>query len=478
MSENERRDGVTLPTSTDEPAPKTVTRLELGFERILTPFERFVKNQAASGIVLFAAAVLAVLLANSDLAEPYRAFFEQHFGIVFENWRLEKTLLHWINDGLMALFFFLLGLEIKRELLAGDLREHRRAALVMIAALGGMLGPAAIYYALNTQGVAAEGWGIPMATDTAFAIGALALLANRVPRGLTAFLAALAIVDDIGAVLVIALFYSQDITPQALLWAGLMLAMLLAANRLGLRTAWPYFLGGAVVWYWVVQSGVHATVAGVLVAAVVPARPRYTPQAFSQRMDDLMDRFHRILQQERTTVLESDAQHALLDSVRDTARLATTPLQRWEEAWTVPVGILVLPIFAFANAGVTLDGQEFIQALTSDVTLGILLGLLGGKILGISLFTWLGLRTGLGRLPQGVRMPHIIGMSMLAGVGFTMSIFIAQLAFQDRPEFLAEAKLGILAVSLLALSAGMAWLAWVGPTGRLSGAGDKAQEAR
>jgi len=443
-------------------ASKTTTPLERGVERLLSPFDAFVHHQATSGILLFLATLAALGLANSPLQAAYHGLFEIRIGLFAESWRLEKSLLEWINEGLMALFFFLLGLEIKRELLAGELRDPKRASLVMLAALGGMLAPAALYLLMNPTGLASRGWAIPMATDTAFALGAMMLLGRRVPSGLVAFLAALAIVDDIGAVLVIALFYTQQLDLQALAWVGLFLGLLWLCNLMGFRQPLPYVVLALLVWYWVVHSGIHATVAGVLVAAAVPARPRYSPRRFRRRVATLLERFRRAEYEEQTAVLESERQHAMVQGVHQTARLATTPLQRWEEAWDVPVGLFVLPLFAFANAGVTLNAAELAKGLVSGVTLGVVLGLFLGKALGISLMTWFGLSARLGRLPDGVAQRHIIGMSLLAGIGFTMSIFISQLAFAGDPLLLAEAKLGILLVSLIAGSCGMAWLAWAG----------------
>jgi NhaA family Na+:H+ antiporter len=453
-------------TGSDEPRPssprqKTRTYLERGLERLLPPFEAFVHHQATSGVLLFGATLAALILANSPLQDLYSGMFEARLGLFAGDWRLEKSLLEWINEGLMALFFFLLGLEIKHELLVGELRDPKRAILVMLAALGGILAPAAVYLGFNTEGVPARGWAIPMATDTAFALGAMALLGRRIPRSLTAFLAALAIVDDIGAVLVIAVFYSHEVDLHALGWVVIFLGVLVLLNKVGVRQSLPYALVGVLVWYWVVHSGIHATVAGVLVAAAIPARPKYSPRSFRRRVATLMERFRRAGEEERTAVLESDEQHAMVQGVRHTARLATTPLQRWEETWELPVGVLVLPLFAFANAGVRLDTAGLSKGLVSSVTLGVVLGLFVGKAVGISVMTWLGLRSRLGRLPGDIDLRHVFGMALLAGIGFTMSIFIAQLAFGGDPRLLAEAKLGILAVSVIAGSAGLGWLAWI-----------------
>jgi Na+:H+ antiporter, NhaA family len=438
------------------------TKLERGLERLASPFEEFVRHQATAGVLLLVATVGALLLANSPFKDAYFSLFETRIGLFAGDWRLEKSLLHWINDGLMALFFFLLGLEIKRELLVGDLRAPRRALLVLLAALGGMLFPAALYFLINPEGVTSHGWAIPMATDTAFALGAMALLGSRVPRGLLAFVAALAIIDDIGAVLVIAIFYSQAIDWHALAWVGVLLGVLLLFNNLGVRQPLPYALAALLVWYWVVQSGIHATVAGVLVASAIPARPKYSPQRFRRRVATLLERFRRAERKGQDAVIESDQQHAMVQGVHQTAKLSTTPLQRWEDAWEIPVGVLVLPLFAFANAGVSLDAVELSKGLVSGVTLGVVVGLVLGKAAGISFMTWLGLRSRLGSLPDDLDLKHVLGMSLLAGIGFTMSIFIAQLAFDGNATLLTEAKIGILAASTIAGAAGLTWLAWVG----------------
>jgi NhaA family Na+:H+ antiporter len=237
---------------------------------------------------------------------------------------------------------------------------------------------------------------------------------------------------------------------------------MLLFNLMGFRQPLPYVALALLVWYWVVKTGIHATVAGVLVAVAIPARPRYSSRHFRRRVATLLERFRRVESEEQAPVLESDRQHAMVQGVHHSARLATTPLQRWEEAWDVPVGIFVLPLFAFANAGVSLDAAELAKALVSPVTLGVVMGLFIGKTLGITLMAWLALRTRLGRLPSGVDQRHTFGMSLLAGIGFTMSIFISQLAFADHPLLLAEAKLGILVVSLIAGTSGLGWLAWVG----------------
>ena len=325
-----------------------------------------------------------------------------------------------------------------------------------------MLVPAGIYAVINPDGVPANGWAIPMATDTAFALGAMTLLGARVPRGVIAFLAALAIVDDIGAVLVIALFYSKALDPAALLWVAGCLGALLILNSVGVKQVAPYAVGGVLVWYWVVQSGIHGTVAGVLVAAAIPARAKHSPRRFRRGVSTLMERFRRGDRDEQHAMLDSEAQHLIVQKLYRTAKRATTPLQRWEDALGMPVGIFLLPLFAFANAGLSFDRAASDAGFPSGITVGIVLGLVVGKAVGISSMTWLALRTGFGRLPDDTDIRHILGLSLLAGIGFTMSIFIAQLSFGEHPSLLTEAKLGIFLASIMAALCGLAVLAWVG----------------
>jgi NhaA family Na+:H+ antiporter len=443
-------------------AHKPQSRWERQFQRILTPFDAFVRHQATAGVLLIVATLAALVLANSGLKQAYVDLLDVQVGLSVGHWSIEKSLLHWVNEGLMALFFFLLGLEIKRQLLVGHLRDKRRALLVLCAALGGMLVPAGIYTVLNPNGVAVNGWAIPMATDTAFALGAMTLLGTRVPRSLVAFLAALAIVDDIGAVLVIAVFYSDALDPAALALAVGFFVALLTLNSAGVKHAVPYAVVGVLLWYWVVQAGVHGTVAGVLVAAATPARAQHSPRRFRRGVSSLMERFRRGDLDQQHAMLDSDEQHLIVQKLYRTAKLATTPLQRWEEALAMPVSVFLLPFFAFANAGLSFDLAMSDAAFPSSITIGIVLGLVVGKAVGISSMTWLAIRTGLGRLPDDIDLRHILGISLLAGIGFTMSIFIAQLGFTEHPSFLNEAKLGIFLASVIAALCGLAVLAWVG----------------
>jgi NhaA family Na+:H+ antiporter len=351
----------------------------------------------------------------------------------------------------MALFFFVVGLEIKRELLVGELASPRQAALPIVAAIGGVLVPALIYSALNSGGPGAPGWGIPMATDIAFVIGVMALLGPRVPISLKVFLTALAIVDDIAAVLVIALFYTAEISWGALGIAGICMVALLAANRLAVRHPLPYALLGLVLWGAVLQSGVHATIAGVLLAMAIPSRTELDANEFLLRSRAVLDHFEGTARKERT-VMNDEEQQAAIEALEDSCEQLQPPLHRLEHALHPWVTFCVMPLFALANAGVTLDRHAFTSVL-QPIPLGVILGLLLGKPIGITLASWLAVRARLGSLPAGTTWVQIHGAGWLGGIGFTMSIFVAGLAFEDE-ALLNMAKLGIFTASLLAGIAG------------------------
>jgi NhaA family Na+:H+ antiporter len=429
-------------------------------ERLIKPFALFAKQASAGGIVLLACAVVALLWANSPLSEYYFRLWsipvEVRFGNLVD---IDKPLLLWINDGLMAVFFFLVGMEIKRELLVGELRSPRKAMLPMAAAVGGMVVPALIYASLNWGAPEIRGWGIPMATDIAFALGALALLGTRAPLALKVFLTALAIVDDLGAVLVIALFYTENLKVNALLYSLLFWGAMIAMNRLGVRNALIYFLVSLGMWFFMLKSGVHATVAGVLGAFAIPVRSRIDPELFIVRVREYLNQFDQPVT-ERTIILSPEQQSAVEAIEREALRVQS-PLQRLEHRLHYFVAFFVMPIFALANAGVALGGEGGLN-WTSRVIWGVALGLLIGKPLGIALFSWLAVRLGLAQLPQGINFVHIVGVGFLAGIGFTMALFIAGLAF--RGDELNYAKLGILAGSALAGAIGFMMLRiWTKP---------------
>jgi len=430
---------------------------ENSFNKILTPFEEFIHQQTTSGLLLMGTAILALVLANSALAEMYQHWVHTPIGINIGGWLLEKTLHHWVNDGLMALFFFLVGLELKREILVGELAVPRQAALPIVAAVGGMIVPALIYFAINSDGEAAKGWGIPMATDIAFAIGALVLLAGRVPKALITFLVALAIVDDLGAVVVIAIFYTDQIVWEAFFVAMAIVGLLVAINLAGIRQPLPFFILGGLLWFALLKSGVHATLAGVLTALTIPARPKYDPARFSEHVKELMAKFDASHEPGKS-IMTNDNLRAVVQALENGVHKVETPLQRLEHGLHLPVAFLVIPIFAFINAGIPIDMGDIGNTLSHPVTLGVILGLVLGKFIGIAGFCWLALKMGIGQLPDKTRFSQIAGVALLAGIGFTMSIFIADLGFANQPEYLLMSKTGVLVASLIAGIGGYIWL--------------------
>ena len=430
---------------------------ERTFTRLLSPFEEFIHRQTASGLLLMGAAVLALVLANSDFAEAYQHVVHTMAGFQIGTFGLEMSLHHWVNDALMALFFFVVGMELKREMLVGELADIRKSALPIVAALGGMVVPALIFFAFNPEGDASRGWGIPMATDIAFAVGALALLADRVPKALVTFLVALAIVDDLGAVLVIALFYTNELSLSWLGIAGLLVATLVLFNFAGIRRVIPYFCVAVLLWYAMLQSGVHATLAGVLGAFCVPARPKYDPGLFSRYVRELMSRFDASYRA-GANIMTNEKLEIVVQALDDGVKGVQTPLQSLERDWHLPVAFLVIPIFALFNAGIPLELASMGEALTHPITLGVMVGLLVGKFVGITAACWLTIKLGIAELPTGARFTQVAGVAVLGGIGFTMSIFIAELGFSNHPDFLVLAKTGILGASLLAGLIGLTWL--------------------
>ncbi|HSE83789.1 MAG TPA: Na+/H+ antiporter NhaA [Thermodesulfobacteriota bacterium] len=421
----------------------------LFFEQMLYPFQEFTKLEASGGILLLLCTVAALVWANSPWSDSYFNLWHTKLTIGIGSFMLSKNLLHWINDGLMAMFFFVVGLEIKREFLVGELASPKQAALPIAAALGGMIVPAIFYLALNAGKAGASGWGIPMATDIAFALGVLALLGKRVPVALKVFLTSLAIVDDIGAVLVIAFFYTSKISWLNLAVGFVFLSMLLFANRAGVRHTLVYAaLGIGGLWLAFLLSGVHATVAGVLAAMAIPAYSHINRDEFIRRSQHFLREFEEGSIGDGT-VLTNEHQREAAQELEKASELVQTPLQRLEHYLHPWVIFGVMPIFALANAGVSLGG-DLSQIFVNPVTLGIALGLVIGKQVGITLFSWLAVRGGFATISRGVSWLQIYAASWLGGIGFTMSIFIAGLAFKDSPQILATAKIGILTASLVA----------------------------
>lgn len=413
-------------------------------------FLQFVRSEVGGSVVLLAATAVTLVWANTPAAPTYFAFVKTYVAVAWGDAGFKMSLQHWVNDLLMALFFFVVGLEIKREVLVGELASVRRAALPVAAALGGALVPAAIYAAINAGGPGAKGWGIPMATDIAFALGILALLGSRVPVGLKVFLTALAIADDLAAVLVIAIFYTATIKVVALAAAAGLLAAIVIAGRCGVRSPLVFVVLGLGVWVAVLASGVHATIAGVLTALLVPVRARRDPAAFWRASDEALACLDRD-GLTRESMLRDDRQLASLEALHDAAGSMVPPGLALEHRLHPVLAYAVLPLFAFVNAGVSLGGGP--AAAPAAITTGVALGLVFGKPLGIMLAGWLVVRAGLGELPAGVHWGHILGVGLLAGVGFTMALFVGDLAFTD-PEAKDRAKQGILLASSVAAVSG------------------------
>ncbi|WP_298148700.1 Na+/H+ antiporter NhaA [Flavobacterium sp.] len=421
--------------------------------KFLKPVANFVSKSTAGSLFLLVATLAAVFIANSSYADWYHHFWKQKFGFSFDGQLyLEKDLHHWINDGLMAIFFFVVGLELKREIVAGELSEIKKAALPIFAAIGGMLVPAAIFLVFNHDNPqAVSGWGIPMATDIAFALGIIYFLGDRIPDSLKVFLAALAIADDLGAVLVIAFFYTSEIELTNLGVGALFLLVLLLANRLGVRnTAFYGIIGVSGVWLSFLLSGVHATIAAVLIAFTIPSRTKIEETEFTSKMKDNLSDFESAEGNEFPT-LTAEQLH-LLERMNRNIDAALTPSQKLEHQLHPIVAFVILPVFAFANAGVTFSGN-IVEQLLSNVAIGVALGLVLGKVIGVFLTSYLLLRLKWVQLPVGVSLYQLFGVSFLAAIGFTMSLFVTELAFTDA-QLITEAKVGIFAASLLGGSLG------------------------
>ncbi len=438
---------------------------ENAFDTIYTPFEEFIHRQSTSGLLLLSCAVVAMVLANSPLSDSYQHILHTEVSIGYGRFVFSMSLHHWINDGLMALFFFLVGLELKREFLVGELSDISQAILPAIAALGGMVVPALFYFAINSSGPAANGWGIPMATHIAFAVSILSLLGNRVPKALLMFLVALAIVDDLGAILVIAVFYTQELNMGGLLFAGGVTLALFVTNILGVRKPLPYVLLGVLLWFGLHASGIHATLAGVIAAFAIPAKPKYDPVAFSSQVKNLIRRFDSNYRP-GASVYQDERLRAYVQALESGCKLVQAPLQRIEHTLHIPVTYMVIPLFSLANAGMPLSVFDTGDSGISTITLGVIFGLVAGKTVGIAGSVWIAWKLGLGRLPEGCNMRHIVGVALLGGIGFTMSIFIAELAFAGMPQDLLFAKAGVLAGSLIAGVGGAAILYWTGSGSR------------
>jgi Na+:H+ antiporter, NhaA family len=417
-------------------------------DRVIDPLKRFMHVESASGIVLLVAAAVALAVANSPLAGPFLSFWEMHAAVGIGSFSLDMSLQHWINDGLMAVFFFVVGLEVKRELVVGELREIRKAALPLAAALGGMVVPAAFYLLLQHDTPGASGWGIPMATDIAFVVGILALMKDRIPKGLRVMLLSLAIADDIGAILVIALGYTQDIHWAALLLAVAGVGVVLAMFALGIRNMAVYVFCMLLVWLALHASGIHATLAGVAFGLLAPTRSWIG----KGRLGAAALRTLCFLKGEGWT--RPQERYATLRRMEQLARTSIPPQQRFENQLHPWSGFVIMPLFALANAGVAVSPERFSDPVVAAVICGLFLG----KPVGIVAASWLAVKTGLARLPDGVGWGPILGAGFLAGIGFTMSLFISGLALSG--PLLDAAKVGVLAASLISAVAGASLLVY------------------
>ncbi|WP_282778696.1 Na+/H+ antiporter NhaA [Phaeodactylibacter xiamenensis] len=412
---------------------------------LTSPMEKFIKIESLSGVLLFAATIIAVVWANSPFGDSYQAIWGYELGVSMTNFELVKPVILWINDGLMALFFFLIGLEIKRELSVGELNAPKKAIFPLFAAIGGIAFPALVFVLSNNDPEALAGWAIPMATDIAFSLAIMKLLGDRVPLNLKVFLTAFAIVDDLGAVLIIALFYSSGIKWMLILIAFAILGVLFLLTMRGLYSKYLLVVLGVVVWLLFLKAGIHPTIAGVLLAFTVPIHRKVKIPEFMEALDELQEKIIKAPRQENGLLSKAQIEH--IDNLDEWTTEVQSPLQRMEHKLHDWVAYVIMPVFALSNAGVTVSTDT---ALNMNLILGIALALIVGKAVGIFLMSNLALRLGISKLPDGVSRMQILGVSFLAGVGFTMSIFIANLAFKYNPALLDSAKVGILIGSLIA----------------------------
>jgi NhaA family Na+:H+ antiporter len=416
-------------------------------EKLIYPLQGFIKNEKSAGIALGISVLLAIIIANSPFSELYHHIFEHKFGFQFDGKSyLTYSLHHWINDGLMAIFFFVVGLELKNEFINGELANPKQALLPIVAALGGMLVPAIIYFSFNPSGEAQAGWGIPMATDIAFALGVLYLLGNRIPIALKVFLAALAIVDDLGAVLVIAFFYTSEISSYNLLLGFVFVLIMYLGNRLGIRSVLFYALVGILgVWTSFLLSGVHATIAAVIAAFMIPADVKLKESLYIHKITSYLERLQQLDPKDKIPTLTSH-QMEIIDKINKKSYEAVSPSKHLIHSLHAVVSFVILPIFAFANSGISLNFD--LEQILSPVTLGVGFGLLFGKVIGIVGFTYLLVKLKVSNFPNGMNLKNLFGLGFLGSIGFTMSLFVTSLAFSHE-ELMLQAKLGIFIASIL-----------------------------
>lgn len=417
-------------------------------DKVIYPIQKFIQQEKAGGIVLGISVIIAMFLANSAWSEQYFHFFEHKLGFEFDGVSyLTYSIHHWINDGLMAIFFFVVGLELKREIVGGELSNPRKAMLPIGAALGGMIVPALVYHFMNPTGPVSNGWGIPMATDIAFALGVLYLLGDKIPLNLKVFLTALAIVDDLGAVLVIAFFYTSNISVESLMLGATFLSIMYMGNRLGVRNILFYAIFGIIgVWTSFLLSGVHATIAAVLAAFTIPADVVIKENAYVQKIQNYLDKFRAIDPVEKIPTLTSRQLH-VLEKIKTDTNQAIPPLQQLEHAMHPMITFFIVPVFALANAGVSIN-VDFQELFSTNVALGVALGLLIGKIVGVVGFTLLLIKLKVAPWPNGMNLRNLFGLGLLASIGFTMSLFITSLALVDEAHMI-QAKIGIFSASII-----------------------------
>lgn len=414
-------------------------------ETIQEPFNKFIRNNSSGGILLIIATLSAIMVANSSFGEAYELFWESKFTIGADFFKVSRPIILWLNDGLMAIFFLMVGLEIKREFLVGELATIQKALFPIIAAIGGMIIPILIFKILNKGDVGSQGWGIPMATDIAFSIGILSLLGKKVPIALKVFLVTFAIVDDVGAVLVIACFYSEELIWKSLILAVLLFLLLILMNLLGSKRISVYLIVGSVIWYLFLMSGIHPTIAGVLLAFTIPLKRRITILELNNKLSSLMEVLKNNIVP--NSILLSKVQISSLNTMKRSIKKASSPLQSLEGKLHDFVTFIVLPLFAFANAGVIVHGFNF--RIFSELTFNISASLFFGKLIGIFLFSFIAVKLGIAKLPRYVYWKHIFGISLIGGVGFTMSLFICSLSYSDI-VLLNQARIGILIGSFIA----------------------------
>jgi NhaA family Na+:H+ antiporter len=431
---------------------RTTASRAITLPRVVQPLQEFVATESAGGILLLLAALAAFVWANIPWGSTYVDFWGARLGADFSVFTIEEPLGGWVNDGLMAVFFFVAGMEIKREFLKGELSDRRAAVLPIVAAAGGALVPAMIFIALNAGGTGERGWAIPMATDIAFAVGVLSILGPRVPRSLKVFLLALAIADDIGAIVVIAVFYSDGVVFSWLAAAIGFFALTVLLGRLGVRPVIVYVVVGMGAWLAMYESGIHAAIAGVVLGILTPIEPHFPAREVERYALDLVVDFRTARQSGAREAM--DHERMALRALEDLSRESRSPLDRLEHALHPVTSYVIVPIFALANAGVVVDRAAIDGAAHSPITAGVALGLILGKPIGILLASWIAVRLGMASLPSGARWDQMAGVALVAGIGFTVSLFISALAFPDA-VLLGDAKIGILAGSAIVGIAGL-----------------------